>query len=58
MCPSETRHEIWEKLSGPWKPNNLAAIVSGCSLEQLDANIETILQGKMKGRMVVVIHGG
>jgi len=57
MCPSETRLEIWEKLSGPWKPNNLGTIASECSLEQLDANIEAMLQSKLKGRMVVVTYG-
>ena len=58
MCQPETRNRIWENLSGPWKPNNLTAIASECSLEQLDAKIELILQGKLKGRVVVVINGG
>jgi hypothetical protein len=57
MCQPETRNRIWANLSGPWKPNNLTAIVSECSLEQLEAKIELILQGKLKGRIVVVING-
>ena len=56
VCQPETRHKIWENLAGPWKPNNLAAITSECSLEQLETSIQLILQGKVKGRIVVTIR--
>ena len=58
MCQPETRNRIWKNLSGPWKPDDLTTIASECSLEQLEAKIELILQGKLKGRVVVVINGG
>ncbi|MBI3850512.1 MAG: YhdH/YhfP family quinone oxidoreductase [Verrucomicrobia bacterium] len=55
QCPPAIRNEIWKRLSGEWKSNKLASIASECSLEQLDAKIELILQGKVRGRVVVAV---
>ncbi len=52
-CPMETRLVIWNKISQEWKLENLATLFTECSLEELDGKIDTILQGKLKGRMVV-----
>jgi acrylyl-CoA reductase (NADPH) len=56
QCSPEIRNEMWKRLSGEWKSSKLASIASECSLEQLEAKIELILQGKVKGRVVVVIN--
>ena len=58
QCPLETRNEIWKRLAGEWKPDCLPAIASECSLEQLDEKIDLILQGRLKGRVVVAVGGG
>ncbi len=58
QCPLVTRTEIWKKLADEWKPDRLPTIASECSLEQLDGKIDLILQGRLKGRVVVAIGGG
>jgi acrylyl-CoA reductase (NADPH) len=52
-CPMATRQRIWEKLSGAWKLERLEHLASECTLEELEPEIEPILEGKRKGRMVV-----
>ena len=52
-CPMETRVQVWEKLAGEWKPENLERLTKEISLAALDENIELILQGGQKGRVVV-----
>ena len=49
----QTRLVIWDKISGEWKLDKMAALFSECSLEELDGKIDTILQGKVQGRVVV-----
>ena len=52
-CPMETRIEIWNKISGEWKLDNLDHVSVQCSLEDLESKIDLILAGKLKGRIVV-----
>lgn len=52
-CPMDIRSLIWKKIAGEWKLDHLDTLVSECSLEELDAKIALILQGKLKGRVVV-----
>ncbi len=52
-CPMQTRTLIWDKISAEWKLDKMAAIFSECSLQELDGKIDLILQGKIKGRIVV-----
>ena len=52
-CKSNLRNILWEKLAGEWKPGTLDSIASECSLEELSANIDLILGGKITGRVVV-----
>jgi len=52
-CPMAQRMKIWEKLSGAWKPENLATLCRVVALEQLDTEIGRILKGGQKGRVVV-----
>jgi acrylyl-CoA reductase (NADPH) len=52
-CPMDTRVQIWKHLAGDWKLDRLDQIAKEISLDQLDENIDLILEGKQKGRVVV-----
>jgi putative YhdH/YhfP family quinone oxidoreductase len=47
------RLKLWENLSSSWKPANPESICTEHSLEELNNDIDLILQGKTKGRIVV-----
>ena len=47
------RQEIWSKLVYEWKPNKLEQLAIDCNLEQLDPEIDRILAGEQRGRVVV-----
>jgi len=49
----ETRREIWQRLASAWKPARLAEMASECSLQDLEAHIQAILHGGMRGRVLV-----
>ena len=51
--PMDLRRNIWQKLAGEWKLNNLENIITECSLEELHEKIDLILQGKITGRILV-----
>jgi len=51
--PKELRQILWEKLSKEWKPDNLLNLYTEISLDDLKANIDLILEGKLKGRTIV-----
>lgn len=53
QCPMNLRTEVWEKLSGLWKPDNLHENVQEVTLEELNDKIDQILEGKLKGRTIV-----
>jgi len=52
-CPMAHRMKVWEKLAGVWKPEELAAFCRVVPLEHLDVEIDCILKGGQKGRVVV-----
>ena len=52
-CPMTFRRQTWEKIAGEWKLDNLDRQTSVCSLEELDSEIDRILAGKQKGRVIV-----
>lgn len=52
-CPAGTRLQIWEKLAGEWKPGHLAEVVTEAPLDGLEEKIRTILQGGIRGRVIV-----
>jgi len=52
-CPMEPRLQVWERLAGAWRPEHLATIAHEVTLEELEGQIQTILQGNMRGRVVV-----
>jgi len=53
QCPANVRTEIWDKLSGEWKPENLDANVNEVSLMELNGKIDQILAGKLSGRTII-----
>jgi len=52
-CPREIREEVWKLLASGWKPAKLNDLVTECTLEGLEGQIQTILQGGITGRVVV-----
>ncbi|UCF00923.1 MAG: YhdH/YhfP family quinone oxidoreductase [Deltaproteobacteria bacterium] len=52
-CPMTFRRQTWEKIASEWKLHNLNQQTSVCSLEELDSEIDRILAGKQKGRVIV-----
>lgn len=52
-CPMDRRLRVWEKLAGEWKPGHLDRLATEVTLEEIDDLIERILQGRLKGRVIV-----
>ncbi len=52
-CPMNHRKDLWEKLSGEWKVDQLDTIKKLVSLDDLNHYIDEILQGKIVGRIVI-----
>jgi putative YhdH/YhfP family quinone oxidoreductase len=55
-CPYPRRLETWQKISGPWKLDNLDVMASEITLEDLEGQIEQMLQGKSTGRKIVRVQ--
>jgi putative YhdH/YhfP family quinone oxidoreductase len=53
QCPRSERLAVWEKLAAEWKPADLEAIASECTLQTLEEPIQKILSGALRGRTVV-----
>ena len=51
--PRAIRLKLWNLLSQEWKPKHLESIKRIISLEELDTEIQCMLEGKSKGRVVV-----
>lgn len=56
-CPMERRKKIWERLAGEWKIDQLEDITREAGLDNLTGEIDTILRGGQKGRVVVNLKG-
>jgi putative YhdH/YhfP family quinone oxidoreductase len=54
-CPRDTRLQVWKKLAGAWQPEHLADVVTEVPLEEVEEKIQTILQGGIRGRVVVTM---
>lgn len=52
----ELRQEIWNRISTDWKVDQLDKLTTEITLENLDSNIELILEGKQKGRVLVNLN--
>ncbi len=55
LCPLPLRHETWAQLAGEWKPDCLQAIGHIIEMDELPSQIEEILAGRIRGRVVVRI---
>ncbi len=53
FTPTKLRREIWSKLAGVWKFPQLQKLTIDCTLEGLDPEIDKILAGGQRGRVVV-----
>lgn len=56
-CPMDLRKRVWQKIANEWKLEKLNELTSEISLEALDSNIELMLKGKQKGRVLVDLWG-
>ncbi len=55
--PIAERRRVWELLAGEWKLSNLEAMAREVSLHDLSAEIDAMLLGQQRGRVVVVHEG-
>ena len=56
-CPLERRRVIWDKLAGEWQIPHLEEMSTMIPLKELDPFIEKMLQGGVRGRIVVDLQG-
>jgi acrylyl-CoA reductase (NADPH) len=58
-CPMDLRRRVWHKLAGPWHPGaaHLELVAHERRLEELEPEIERILRGEQRGRVVVRLDG-
>jgi len=49
------RLEAWQRLAGPWKPENLESMAHFTNLSGLGPYITDILAGRIQGRVVVAL---
>ena len=52
-CPRQPRLDLWQRLSGPWKPAGLDVLTSEVGFEELLTLIPKMFQGQVAGRVVV-----
>ncbi len=52
-CPMAQRKKVWQKLANEWKPIHLNELCREVGLDDLDREIELILRGGQKGRVLV-----
>jgi putative YhdH/YhfP family quinone oxidoreductase len=51
--PMSLRQDLWNKLSNVWKPAHLLSLYNEITLNELQASLESILNGELKGRTIV-----
>lgn len=51
--PAARRNDIWQKLAGEWKPEQLEDVATEVSLEQAEEYVQKILKGEVVGRTIV-----
>lgn len=52
-CPMDLRQQVWTQLAGAWKFDKIESLCQQCVLEDLPGHIEAMLQGRLKGRILV-----
>ena len=57
MCPAELRHEAWRRLVKELPMDALDAMTTVVPLKDVAALAERILEGEVRGRMVVDVNG-
>jgi putative YhdH/YhfP family quinone oxidoreductase len=56
-CTREVRHELWNKLAGPWRPKNIDGIVARTvELKDLVDAFDDLLHRRVQGRILVEIR--
>ena len=55
-CPMSERTYLWKKIAGPWKIDASDDLVTECELETLEPEIQRMLKGQQKGRVVVNLN--
>ncbi|MBT3604954.1 MAG: YhdH/YhfP family quinone oxidoreductase [Candidatus Latescibacteria bacterium] len=53
LCPMDLRQDIWNKIATKWKLPTLNGITTDRSLEEVSDQIDHILNGQIRGRVVV-----
>jgi hypothetical protein len=53
-CPRPERLEIWRKLAGEWRVEQLDKIAREITLDELAQRVQEILAGRIVGRTLVV----
>jgi putative YhdH/YhfP family quinone oxidoreductase len=53
-CPRTERLEMWQKLAGPWRIQQLEDIAEEITLDELPDRVKKILAGQIVGRTIVV----
>jgi len=52
-CPAEPRQEVWRRLAGPWKLDDLESLATTITLPEIGDAVERILAGGCVGRTLV-----
>lgn len=52
-CPMDLRLQVWRNLAGPWKVAAIENLSREISMDDLSDNIDLILKGQQKGRVVI-----
>ncbi len=52
-CPMSVRWQVWQRLGGAWKPENLDLMAVSCKWDEVTGWMDKILAGKVTGRVVL-----
>lgn len=55
-CPMSYRQQIWQRLATDLKPSHLSQMARAISLDEVTGAVGEILQGRVKGRLLVSPH--
>ena len=50
-CPLSQKVDLWAKLAGPWKPENLRAVEDHRSFDEIPAMVDAMKSGNTRGRV-------
>lgn len=54
-CGGDVRQQIWDKIAADWKLDQLETLAKDCTLPTLSDEIDIILQGQQRGRVVITL---